>query len=462
MRPALQYWTQIVNAKDSSKPTLAIISTYDAMCGIAAYTRKLVPQLEGDFDIEVFDLDQLFMRAKSGGVVKLADQQIRQICKKIEKFDYVNIQLEYGTLGHNKRDILRRLIWLLKAAPRIAVTFHTILEHKPFPVQDLRAAIFKFELYNSYRLIVDHLHNERFREKVYEKFRATQAKKPFAAIVHTWRDARQMHLFDRIATVVDHPLAFISAKNAVEIRQGSTFHDFPSLRDLPQDSVVMGVFGFLGLYKGMHVAIEALNFLPKNYHLAIFGGLHPQEITASSLPHPYVSQLMRQIHTDETELKALTSKESVVASANISGSEALDCMERPHGLSDRVHFMGSQSDRDLEKAVATVDLVLLPYFEVGQSSSGPMSLAVDLGAHIVASRNQAFMQFARYHPSRVSFFEVGNHLEMAQRVMEQKHHAGPVPSADHNTITNAAIYHSALTGGDLVDNLKSTKTAVKG
>ncbi len=58
---------------------LAIVSTYDEMCGIAAYTRKLVPQLEDNFDITVFDLDQLFMRAQSHDVRMQADQQIKDM-----------------------------------------------------------------------------------------------------------------------------------------------------------------------------------------------------------------------------------------------------------------------------------------------------------------------------------------------------------------------------------------------
>jgi hypothetical protein len=38
------------------KPTLAVISTFDDLCGIAGYTKPIVGLLAGPFDITVFDL----------------------------------------------------------------------------------------------------------------------------------------------------------------------------------------------------------------------------------------------------------------------------------------------------------------------------------------------------------------------------------------------------------------------
>ena len=55
---------------------------------------------------------------------------------------------------------------------------------------------------------------------------------------------------------------------------------------LPADAVLIGVFGFLNEYKGIGTAIQALQHLPKNHHLLIFGGVHPQEIAARQQRHP--------------------------------------------------------------------------------------------------------------------------------------------------------------------------------
>ncbi len=433
-------------------PKLAIVSTYDEMCGIAAYTRKLVPQLEGSFDITVFDLDQLFMRAQSHDVRLQADQQIQDICEQLKSFDVVNLQLEYGTLGYFEADIVRRLKWILDAAPQITVTFHTILRSQRFPTDALRTAFFKFELYNSYRVIADHRLKKNFRKRVYSAFKQTQKDKSFSAIVHTKRDARHMRIMDGITNVFDHPLAFISPDRAEEVRQAADWRDFPLLADLPENSIVIGVFGFLGPYKGMHTALKAMRHLPDHYHLAFFGGLHPQEIQPSEAPHDYVQKLMKLVGADETIVDVLTREQSKNAQSG-SGSNlslAIDTndpeklLRNPGDLSERVHFMGAQSDDDLELAIAACDIVLLPYFEVGQSSSGPLSLATDLGARIVASRNQAFMQFARYHEDRLSFFEIGNHLELAKRVKAEARRSAPDPRPKINTDTNRTVYEQAF------------------
>jgi hypothetical protein len=39
------------------RPRVAIVSTYDELCGIAGYTRALEKQLRPLMEIEVFDLD---------------------------------------------------------------------------------------------------------------------------------------------------------------------------------------------------------------------------------------------------------------------------------------------------------------------------------------------------------------------------------------------------------------------
>src|ERR1700680_252346 len=109
------------------KESLAIVSTSNRLCGIAAYTAALRRQLSDSFDITVFDLDQYLLRSPHRRVRKLADRHIKDICDAIRRFDVVNLQLEHGTLGRYGRDIYRRFCWLTAAAPRLSVTFHTLV-----------------------------------------------------------------------------------------------------------------------------------------------------------------------------------------------------------------------------------------------------------------------------------------------------------------------------------------------
>ena len=67
--------------------------------------------------------------------------------------------------------------------------------------------------------------------------------------------------------------------------------------------------------------------------------------------------------------------------------------------------------------MAICDAVVFPYLEVGQSSSGPISQALELGCRVIASRTHTFFQFGRYHQNMIEFFDIGNHLELAGRIL---------------------------------------------
>ncbi|HEY2538842.1 MAG TPA: hypothetical protein VGI28_05000, partial [Stellaceae bacterium] len=110
----------------TSRPRLALVSSYNELCGIAAYTRSLERQLADVFDIRVFDLNQYLLRSTHGRVRKFADRHIQEICRELKDFETVSLQLEHGTLGRNARDIFRRFSWIVRAAPRLSVTLHTM------------------------------------------------------------------------------------------------------------------------------------------------------------------------------------------------------------------------------------------------------------------------------------------------------------------------------------------------
>ena len=58
---------------------LALISSHDDLCGIAAYARCLEKQLNDVFEVTVFDLDQYLLRSTHGRVRKFGDRHILDI-----------------------------------------------------------------------------------------------------------------------------------------------------------------------------------------------------------------------------------------------------------------------------------------------------------------------------------------------------------------------------------------------
>jgi glycosyltransferase involved in cell wall biosynthesis len=118
-------------------------------------------------------------------------------------------------------------------------------------------------------------------------------------------------------------------------------------------------------------------------------------------------------------------------------------VRHPKDLSGRMHFMGALEERDFLAGMAICDAVVMPYLDVGQSSSGPISQAIELGCRVIASRTRTFLQFARYHPQRIEFFDIGNHLELAERIVAAPQYPTPHEPPRFNVETNRAVYVAA-------------------
>ena len=432
-----------VAARPPRRETLAIVSTRSKLCGIAAYTAALRRQLTDAFDITIFDLDQYLLRSTHRRVRWLGDRHIKEICRALPGFDAVNLQLEHGTLGRDARDIDRRFGWLVGAAPRLSVTFHTLPPPPNFDSAAFAKALLTLKWRAAFRMQADFRRNHRLAYGITGRLRRAQRWKQVSAIVHNRRDLCDIKYLYGIHEVFDHPLAFLGSTEVDQVRAGASRERLPMLDPLPADAVLIGVFGFLNEYKGFGTAIQALHHLPENHHLLIFGGIHPNEIAAHRPIHPYISSLFSNAYVETTLYDRLSSPNAdngpaLVLAADHGLGELLGA--HPRDLSARIHFMGALGDVAFLTGMALCDTVVLPYLEVGQSSSGPISQALELGCRIVASRTHTFLEFAEYHKDAIEFFDIGNHLELAERILAPPQFRTPRKFPEFNVETNKATY----------------------
>jgi glycosyltransferase involved in cell wall biosynthesis len=259
-------------------------------------------------------------------------------------------------------------------------------------------------------------------------------------IAHTRRDARLLRDLHGIREATHHPLAFVRPSDAATIRAGANRDAFPLLRGLPPQAKLIGTFGFLSPYKGFETAMQALHLLPEDHHLLVFGGVHPQGIARHQPIDPYVERLLQTGRIGQSVLDGLRAPDGEKSALALDGSAAALLAAHPQDLRKRVHFMGVLDDAEFCTAMAICDAVVLPYLEVGQTSSGPISMALDMGCRVIASRNRAFLQLSRYHPDEIEFFDIGNYAELAARIAADP----PFDRRDrvlaYNTDTNAALY----------------------
>ena len=433
---------------------LALVSTYDELCGIAAYTRNLERQLGDIFDVTVFDLNQFLLRSTHRRVRKFGDRHIQAIAREIRDYETVNLQLEHGTLGRSCSDIHRRFSWLLRASPRFSVTFHSIFPSDAFDFGECLREICRFKFARAMELRAHYLRNNLLSAGIAIRLRRAQHAKPVSVIVHTRRDLLHMKYVHGLRKVYDHPLAFLSLTEAHEIRRTACRAKFPVLESVPAESKLIGVFGFLGRYKGFDTAIRALHHLPEEYHLLIFGGVHPNEIRPHQPIDPVVSSLFEAGYIDTSvaeRTRANSGASAPVVSVAVDGSMRDLLIEHPKDLSSRIHFLGALSDADFLTGMAICDAVVFPYLEVGQSSSGPISQSLELGCRVIASRTHTFLQLARYHPNMIEFFDIGNHLELAGHILARPQFDARERLLEFNTETNKATYLSANGGAPMAE-----------
>jgi glycosyltransferase involved in cell wall biosynthesis len=446
----------------TGRKRLALISTYDELCGIAAYTRSLERQLSNVFDVTVFDLDQYLLRSTHGRVRKFGDRHIQDICREIRDYHAVNLQLEHGTLGRNCHDIHRRFTWILRAAQRFSVTFHTVFQCDAFNFREFINEILRLNFSKAIAMRSSYNREHLLSAGLASRLRRAQRFKPVSLIVHTRRDLKYMKYVHGMRNVHDHPLSFISAAEAREVRCTATRRKFPVLDAVPKECRLVGMFGFLGRYKGFDTVVRALHHLPKDYHLLIFGGVHPNEIKLHQSIDPVVSSLFDAGYVDTSVAERIRADAGAAPAVSVAvdGSMRDLLTEHPKDLSDRIHFLGAQSDAQFLAGMAICDAVVFPYLEVGQSSSGPISQALELGCRVIASRTHTFLQFARYHRDMVEFFDIGNHLELAGRILARPQFEPGERLPVFNVETNKAVYLAANGDAQRTDTL-AAKSHVK-
>ncbi|UVM71661.1 glycosyltransferase [Pseudomonas alvandae] len=359
------------------RPELLIVSSYHRACGVAQYVEFLEIPLrqQDDFDIKIAPLPVDLLRSQSSYAKRAARAEFNAILQKVERADITNIQFEPGLLGFTPRQIWRNLNAIINKSKKVIITYHTVP-----PLDSPR-------LHFSRRGAIDYLRAWRGNyvfNRLLSKIR--KAPEKFHHIVQTAREAKNFALLGvRTSTITHQPLAFISRG----VREQMDHHDaklkVSEQMNINSSATLIGCFGFLSPYKGIEIAIRALSALSDEHHLLVVGGLHPEGIDKGSVKAPYIQKLLKVIEKQ--------------------------------GLSKRVHFCGALDNEEFNRVMLACNAVVLPYAEVGQTSSGPAALALDMGRPLYCSRTKCFGELNRYQPDAVSFFEIGNYMELAEKLL---------------------------------------------
>ena len=405
--------------RSEPKKKVLFVSTYKTLCGIAAFTETLESHLQDRYDIDIGVLDQYILKSTNPKLITAGDKLIDDICSRAKDFDVVNLQWEPGLLGNTHRQILRRFRKLLRASPHMIVTVHTVVENPRFSTIQMIKAM-RRGVTASIRFV-----NEMFikyGQKTYLLLNEADRSDTFQVIVHTRRELRYFRQVIGLKNVYDHPLGLIRKTWGDGLKSRAQELRIKIENEFGSNKRFIGFFGFLSEYKGIITAIEALRFLPDDYVLLLFGGVHPSLHKDGQNVSPYLRKLLKIIHPSSD--KAGKAKRS---------------------LFDRVQFLGAPDDFDFAASIAVCDINVFPYLEVGQSASGPVSQSIELGKRTIVSNNNMFSELEGYFPKRTYKVDIGNHLHLAQVIKRAM--ADPEPEKgglQFTTWTLADFYASVI------------------
>lgn len=424
---------------------MAIVSSYNELCGNATYTEVLRKGFSKYYSVDVLGLRTDILGSNKRNVSKLADCHIKEIAKKLREYDYVNIQFEAGLYGTSRANILKRVKWLIRACDNLTFTMHRV------DIADslLDKEYLKKLMYGNFFKNLKQFRQNTYMAKTYEiliRYIKRRSKyKNLNIIVHTKREKRNIRQIYGFKRVYDFPITFMDEHMRKRKPDKAEKMEFHKKYGLEQDDIVIGLFGFISEYKGHEVALKALKLLPANYKIIVFGSQHPMGIMKNVPVDPYIDRLIHLIEENSKEPKADVGTGAASSIQNVEYS----MKKEKERLDRRVFFAGSLDDQEFIDALYVCDFAVLPYMETNQSGSGIASLVLESKIKALYSNNKAFFELQKYYPDTFETFDIGNYNELAYKIRNyHKDYTGQIDKClkKYNLENNILFQKAVLEG----------------
>jgi glycosyltransferase involved in cell wall biosynthesis len=403
------------------RPSLAVVTSLDEACGIAGYAVPQFREYSRHYDAQLIPLKVRVLRSGNRYLRRYGDRHIAELARTLRKFDRVHLHFEAGLYGTSPSDIIRRMRILVGGCRNVIIDLHSLeLRRSIFDPVEWRGLNKGGFLERAYRILS---HNRR--AKIYRslaKLGAPEARVHF--VVHTKREKELAEMVVGLENVFDYPLTYLSKERKETLGSPAARHEFRHKHGLGPADVAIGIFGFIAPYKGHDTAIRALTALPPRYRLFVFGAQHPQSIVPHQKADPFFEELLKIIESP-------------------AGTAAM--------LKHRVRFLGGASDDEFARGMYGCDFTVLPYVESSQSGSGPAAMALETRAKALFSNNLCFKELSRYCPEGFVTFDIGNHLELAQKLLSYRHDFSPALDAyngNYNVEKSVEFHRSIFEGAD--------------
>jgi glycosyltransferase involved in cell wall biosynthesis len=384
-----------------SRKTLGIVSSYNTQCGNASYTHVLKEEFCKHYDTDVIPINFKLLSNAHLKARPAIRQHIRELCETIERYDFINIQFESALFGYSQQNACQNVAPMIRAARNLCFTIHRL--YNPSRQQPLWKVAIKNGLWTMKTLQeINQIRQFNASSALLHLINGRNKKgRPAVAIVHTRRERDLLKTYYDLDQAIDFPITFLNQQQIDHhiLNRPSIRQQVCAKYELDPAMKYIGIFGFLSENKAHHVAVDTLRFLPENYKLLIFGSQHPLSIAEYDLSSMLKKPALFRINNNNYVATLIERVQTINA-------------QSPH----RIRFMGNLDDLAFIDALTAVDFVVLPYFETAQSGSGNASLAIEVGAKAILARNHAFLELSRYYPECYKFSDIGNAVELAQKI----------------------------------------------
>lgn len=337
---------------------LGIVSSFNVLCGNATYSQALLAGLPQD--IERVQIPVPVELQRYGDLVRQA-----QVLKAVKSCDVVNIQMELGLYGPTPKLALDFLKRIIKHSKIVSLTMHRVEERPPNLIRSMYYALKQLNFRKFVRKPVE-MHIFRVYQALIRYAHAHDA----TFIVHTHREARRIQSVVPKARVLVHPIVWPGVDDQAAMNHAVDLDTcFDDMR-LP----VIGLFGFVSEYKNFEQPIK-FALKTQAYNVLLAGGTHPMsaEYGRRATPKSVFARISRVI-TEQNK--------------------------------GRFFIYTSPSDAMLMSLMRRVDIVVIPYQEVGQSGSGIASMAVQFSQRVIFSDTHCFRELFQFLNKRPEIFDI--------------------------------------------------------
>jgi len=429
----------------TTKPKVAILSTWDEICGIAHFTKGIKEGLESQgYYVEVLPTPRMILgNSKDNASKAAAENYCRHLSERVKEFDHINIQFEPGILGPEMMTSMRRFKIITKHAKSLSITWHYLGRRQSTPMLEIIRIFFSGKVRYAAALRRSENALNKSWNFLFDTIADLGKRIPISHIVHTKRD---LHLANaifngdiynaesqtkkRVQPITATPLTYLSKEAKARITEKLKTSKLNKV--LPyqksKDTRYLGVFGFFSGYKGFETAIDAIDSLPPNYELLMFASVHESTLRVESRRDEYLGELYDSVKKRDKSIRKRNAEKSIAngkLTEKITDKKAVSSKSakvkkekslKKKLLSERVHFLGAVSDDDLVLGMLLCDAILFPYINSPHTASGPMAQAIELDRRIFASRNIQFVELSKFHDDHFEFCDIGNSIEYAQKI----------------------------------------------